>query len=385
MGEDEPCLPDRPASVIIATSRPIRALWVMLSVWVSGRAATLWLEAEQGGASRLSVQWRETLPDAHFSGPVALATPAHVIPMVTMRIDAEPSKQSQLPRHMIQIVPPNGPGRYRLTAQTNPPSLRLRTVAVPPQIAIRAPPHNLAPAASKSQASSFSASPASVDAPPEAKSSHDGQRLSSSGWALVRGGGAPGLSGGGQLGGSQIGIRSNFALNSPHSISVTARLTAPLNSETGKEVAVGIALKLVAAVPIQIIAERRIAADHGGRNDFEIIAAGGVYDHPLGRHLTVSAYAQVGVVGITRRDTFADGSIEVEHPVVHEERLTLSVGAGAWGAAQPGVSRLDVGPEISARTQIGPASLKLTASYRFQLAGDARPSSGPALSLGTDF
>jgi len=357
--------------MITTQSRPIRALWVMLSIWVSGRAATLWVGGEQGATSRLSLHYREPLPEADFEVHHAVAK------VITI--------QPQLTRQMIHSVLLNTPRRYRLTAQAGPRNPSLGTIAAPAQAALRELPKALSPAVDAGEAPLASALPASIDAPPAAKSYDERPSFSASGWALVRDGGAPGLSSGGQLGGSQIGVRSNFALNSIRSISVTARLTAPLNSESGKEVAVGLALKPVAALPIQIIAERRIAADHGGRNDFELVAAGGAYDHPLGHHLTVSAYAQVGVVGITRRDVFADGSIEVEHPVVHEERLKLSVGAGAWGAAQPGVARLDAGPEFSARTPIGPASIKLTVSYRLHLAGDARPSSGPALSLGTDF
>lgn len=60
----------------------------------------------------------------------------------------------------------------------------------------------------------------------------------------------------------------------------------------------------------------------------------------------------------------------------------MKAGAGAWGAAQSGVTRLDVGPQASVRF---PANLTLAADWRFRVAGDAAPASGPTLTLSTDF
>ncbi|MBS0285465.1 MAG: hypothetical protein JSS15_13700, partial [Proteobacteria bacterium] len=57
---------------------------------------------------------------------------------------------------------------------------------------------------------------------------------------------------------------------------------------------------------------------------------------------------------------------------------------GAWGGAQRGAARLDVGPAAGVAV---PAAmpLRISLEWRQRIAGDARPGSGPALSIGADF
>jgi hypothetical protein len=86
------------------------------------------------------------------------------------------------------------------------------------------------------------------------------------------------------------------------------------------------------------------------------------------------------VVGLKERDLFTDGSVRASTPIGPFE-----VGAGAWGGAQPGVARLDVGPQASVRIPIGRTGVRASAEWRFRVAGDAEPGSGPALTLATDF
>jgi hypothetical protein len=63
----------------------------------------------------------------------------------------------------------------------------------------------------------------------------------------------------------------------------------------------------------------------------------------------------------------------------------VGIGAGAWGGAQPGASRLDAGPTLSWRLPAARAHLRIEAGWRFRLAGEAAPGSGPALTLLADF
>ena len=65
--------------------------------------------------------------------------------------------------------------------------------------------------------------------------------------------------------------------------------------------------------------------------------------------------------------------------------LILSVGAGLWGGAQPGVSRIDIGPQIVARIAVAETSLRVSAEWRQRVAGDAAPASGPSVTVGFDF
>jgi hypothetical protein len=99
----------------------------------------------------------------------------------------------------------------------------------------------------------------------------------------------------------------------------------------------------------------------------------------------LSGYAQTGIVGFARGDGFVDGALQIERALLDRNHTGLRLGVGVWGAAQPNVARIDVGPILAVKQRIGPASLRISAEYRWRVAGQARPASGPALSIGTDF
>ena len=207
------------------------------------------------------------------------------------------------------------------------------------------------------------------------------KRFSGSAWVLMRSDGVRSLASGGQLGGSQIGMRLLYAPG-PKALALTARVSAPLSQPTGREAALGVALR---GRNIGLIAEQRIALDKGGRNKPAIFAYGGVYDVALPGALTLEGYAQAGVVGIKSPVTFVDGAIHIERAVVHGKHASLSVGVGAWGGAQPEAARIDVGPQIIARFAVADSSLRVAAEWRQRVAGDAVPASGPSVTVGFDF
>jgi hypothetical protein len=97
----------------------------------------------------------------------------------------------------------------------------------------------------------------------------------------------------------------------------------------------------------------------------------------------MDAYVQAGIVGARSRELFADGSAALGVPV--DEGGSLKIGAAVWAAAQPGVSRVDVGPQLSLKLPAGGRSLRLSADWRLRVAGNAAPGSGPSLTLSTDF
>ncbi len=203
-------------------------------------------------------------------------------------------------------------------------------------------------------------------------------RWSGSAWLHLRSGGSAVLIPGGTLGGSQSGLRINYRL-SP-GLALSGRLYMPLDRPHGAEVAAGLDWRPLPGVPVHLVAERRQRVGPEGRSDFALTAYGGVSERRLAAGLRLDAYGQVGVVGLRARDLFADGAARIG------VRLgPLDVGGGIWGAAQPGVSRLDIGPQASFRFPIAGASLRLSADWRFRIAGDAAPASGPALTLATDF
>lgn len=352
-----------------AQSRPYRALLLIIGVWFVGRAAALWQE---------------------LGPPPPQQTPIRVLRQIaastihrTIVSGAPPTKYKSVDENTAL----NGPMMVR-------PRPRLRSVAPRlsrPEQAVSSHTPDSSPATGISGNDALTLSnqiALSHDDPPPntAPSQHimPARRFSVSAWMLARAAGQQGLSDVGQLGGSQAGVRGYYALGgSP--VSLTARFSAPLTDPTGKEAAFGVALRPIKHVPLSVIFEQRVAVDHGGRNDLEVIATGGLYDRPLGYRLTLSGYVQAGVVGVKARDAFIDGAVELEHPLARIAGARLTLGGGTWGAAQPGVSRLDVGPIAALHFRIGTVSAKAEASYRVRVIGMARPATGPALSIGTDF
>lgn len=202
-------------------------------------------------------------------------------------------------------------------------------------------------------------------------------RWTGSYWLHGRGGDAPALAPGGLLGGSQAGARIGYRLEP--ALLLTGRLSAPLHRPAGAEAAIGVEWQPIRSVPLRVIGERRQKLGRGGRSAFAVSLHGGVGELPLAAGFRLDAYGQAGMVGARSRDLFIETSARAARPIGGG----LSVGAGIWGAAQPGAARLDVGPSFTLRVpQLGAS---LSADWRFRAAGRAHPGSGPALTLWTDF
>lgn len=210
-----------------------------------------------------------------------------------------------------------------------------------------------------------------------------------SAWAIVRPSSSlPILATNGQLGASQTGFRIQqpIARNGKDaSIALNLRVSTPVEQKQGSEAGIGLSIQPVRRIPIAIIAERRIALDRGGRNALALIAAGGFDDKRLIKKTSISVYAQAGLVGFANRDGFIDGSFRLEQTLLGQPHTALRIGGGLWGAAQPGVERIDVGPIVAVKQRAGSANLRISAEYRWRVAGKALPASGPALTIGADF
>jgi hypothetical protein len=208
-------------------------------------------------------------------------------------------------------------------------------------------------------------------------------RWAFSGWVHGRGGGSRALAPGGLLGGSQAGARLGYRVagSTAAPVSLVARAATPLRRSAGAEAAVGVEWQPLRAIPLRAVVERRQRLGPEGRTAFAAGVHGGVSELPVAAGFRMEAYGQAGAVGIRSRDLFADGAIRVAAPLAGNG--TIRVGAGAWGAAQPGAARLDLGPSLSLRLPAVRAAVAL--DWRFRAAGSARPGSGPAITLSTDF
>lgn len=207
-------------------------------------------------------------------------------------------------------------------------------------------------------------------------------RWSGSAWLFAREGSGPQLATGGTLGGSQAGARLLYRLDDDPArpLSISARVSGPLESR-GAEAALGIEYKPSATLPVHILVERRQALQREGRSAFALLAYGGILDRKLAGPVLLDAYAQAGMVGLNSRDLFADGAARIS--IAPAENL--KIGGGLWAAAQPGVARIDIGPQASIRLPLRRASVSLSAEWRLRIAGDATPASGPAVTLSTGF
>jgi hypothetical protein len=201
-------------------------------------------------------------------------------------------------------------------------------------------------------------------------------------WAMLRGRqgdftSPTSLASGGTLGASQAGARLFY--NFTPSVAAVLRTSSTVGRRGG-EVALGVRVRPLRAIPVWITAERRqqLGRYGGGRNAFALFAEGGVYDEPLPHGFSLDGYAQGGVVGLGSRDLFVDGGFTVTHPIFRE----FSAGLGLWGGAQPGVYRIDAGPRLTMKVR---RNVRVHLDWRQRLVGNARPGSGPALTLASDF
>ena len=201
-------------------------------------------------------------------------------------------------------------------------------------------------------------------------------------WAMLRASqnqsaSTGGLATGSTLGGSQGGAR--IAYNFTRQVAATLRTTNTIG-QRGGEVALGARVQPVGGIPLWVTAERRqrLGRYGGGRNAWALFFEGGLWDRPLPMDFRLDAYLQGGVVGFHRRDAFIDGAVTATRPVYRN----FSAGLGLWGAAQPGVHRLDAGPRVTMKVR---DNLRVHVDYRMRLAGNAEPGSGPTLTLAGDF
>ncbi|HEX2762691.1 MAG TPA: hypothetical protein VHM92_02435 [Allosphingosinicella sp.] len=207
-------------------------------------------------------------------------------------------------------------------------------------------------------------------------------RWSGYAWMFARRGEGPGLAPGGTLGGGQAGFRLSYRLGGSPAAPLASRLriSTPTRRPQAAEVAAGLDWQPSRRVPLHLLAERRQRLGREGRSGFALSAYGGISDARFGA-LRLDAWGQAGAVGMRSRSLFVDASMRASLPVGKR----LRVGAGAWAAAQPGAARVDAGPQASFRfTPLG-RDVTLAAEWRFRLAGDSRPGSGPALTIASGF
>ncbi|SEL62082.1 hypothetical protein SAMN05216382_2312 [Sphingomonas palmae] len=207
-------------------------------------------------------------------------------------------------------------------------------------------------------------------------------RWSGSAWALVRGSGDAGGVATPQLGGGQVGARVAYRLDARGRLAAVARVAAALGTRQ-QEGAFGIEWQST-RLPVRIVAEQRVGISNL-RGGPALGLIGGVSALPLGAGFHADGYVQAGVVARSQADAYVDGALVATRTIAARGRTRVELGLGAWGAAQRGAARLDVGPSAVLVLPVARQALRIGVQWRERVAGHARPGSGAVLSLGADF
>lgn len=346
----------------MSRGRPLRFLGLVLGGWVALRVALLWPGAAPPPAPAPNAEAPLRLPELE-----ALNLPLGSLGYPPAGLPAAPAR-ARGAAPLARLAP--APAAVRHPADPARAAMALLALATfDPPGATR-----FADAAAPGAAPSGPTPPAVANAP-------GARRWSASAWLVARGGAGLGPQGapqGGQLGGSQAGARLALALGDR--LALAARLATPLGA-AGAEAAAGVEWRPVRGV--RLIAEQRLAIDPGGGGP-ALGVAGGFGPRAL-RGFRLEGYGQAGVIGRGAGVYYLDGAARIERRLLRAGHAELALGAGAWGAAQSGAERLDLGPSLGVTLPLGPRRSRLTLDWRARVAGGAAPASGPALTLGADF
>lgn len=217
-------------------------------------------------------------------------------------------------------------------------------------------------------------------------------RWTGDGWLLlrddVRGSLLTGRPGYGR---SQMGavVRYRLAPMGGRAPQAFVRAGAALQGEREKEVGAGFSARPLAAVPVRLAAELRLSeTDRGTRARPIAYAVTELPPMALPLGAAAEVYVQGGYAGGDNATAFVDGQLRVARPVLtisDQADAHLNAGGGVWGGAQQGAARLDIGPSAALTFRLGETRSRVAVDYRFRVAGDALPASGPSLTLATGF
>ncbi|MBB3861798.1 hypothetical protein GGQ88_003086 [Novosphingobium hassiacum] len=220
-------------------------------------------------------------------------------------------------------------------------------------------------------------------------------RWSADGWLLLRGRGgdaaqAPGAA---SYGASQAGAVLRYRLGDGGGASPYAYMRASYAVDApgrDREAALGLGIRPVVSVPLRALVEVRAQDSVAGpvrvRPVVSVVTELPWQDLPLG--LRGEVYAQAGYAGGREGTAFFDAQALVDRPVagVVPNATELRVGAGVWAGGQRDAARIDIGPRVTLGMDLGgQARGRVALDWRFRVGGNARPGSGPALTVASSF
>lgn len=378
--------------------QPLLVLLILLGGWI-GLRMVLWQSpfAQAIVPARAAVlEGQAPAPRVHPATVPATAPPADDETASHFHLPAAPP-----PAWSTQPLPPpdawrgQGPPPVKRTAGRAPLASRVATghelmlLAAFSQVpvlddlaALFAPAQRPPPATSQPPA-------APLQAPAQLAVRQGTDRWSADAWVLLRKDTTTAVtSGRGSYGQSQAGavIRYHLAPSSAFRPTAYLRASQALGTERETEAALGFAARPIPGVPLSTAAELRATHTAGRTSPRPAVFA--VTELPpahLPFGITGEAYAQAGYVWGDYETAFVDGEMRAERPLMRLGPGELRVGGGVWGGAQKGAARFDVGPSATLALKIGQAPSRVSMDWRFRIAGDANPASGPALTLSAGF
>lgn len=194
-------------------------------------------------------------------------------------------------------------------------------------------------------------------------------------------------------GASQLGASLQYRLvpASPHNPIAYGRAVRALIDRPESEIAVGVSALPIGSLPVRVAAEVR-ATDNAIGQDLRPAAFAVTQLPPMALPLNLAAevYAAAGYVGGDADTAFVDGQTTLTRDIggfdlTRADDIRLSIGAGAWGGAQRGAQRLDIGPTVRIDMALGEVPARFSIDYRERVGGEAMPASGIAATLSTQF
>lgn len=174
------------------------------------------------------------------------------------------------------------------------------------------------------------------------------------------------------------------------SAQIYTRITAPLERFSQKELAIGLAVKPSRNIPLRVYAETRFAEVNGNTNA-QIVARPSFFGVTeiapvrVTQKIDADIYAQGGYVGGRNASFFVDGTARASTPLFDVKEQRFRLGIAAWGGAQKGAARVDIGPSLTMDTKIAGVRSRLALDYRYRVAGSAMPNSGISFTLSAGF
>lgn len=389
----------KPRSQVRRRGQPLIALVLVMVSWVGARAA-LWESSSSVATMPPADPVKANPPKApvpHQQFPY-LARPGAAERIAPPPVAQPTFEAPPAPLAMPTTAPPPLPAPDQLS--TEPGAAPSGDRRLPPKVAaghqeLWLAGMNLLPA-DPALAMAPATSPRSL--PLAVATAASSPRWSADGWLLMRSGSnmynAPGagLPGAvilaGFYGGSQGGLilRYFLAPGSRMRPALYLRGSSGIESPRGEEVALGFSLRPIAGLPVRLMAEGRVTRTTSGtiiRPAAALVSELPPARLPLGTRAEV--YLQGGYVGGRASTAFVDGQARLEKPLLHASSFDLRAGGGVWGGAQRGASRLDVGPTATVSFHLGQVGTRLSADYRWRVAGNAAPGSGPVVTLSAGF